>query len=121
MKRTRDEPMTYKGKEIQTLKQIPRRVREQRRHYQFLTMQLIKYKVMFMWLIPEGMLISWQNKKFKIDTLDKAQEFYDQYLVTDVEQESREEIESKSQEEQQIEKKEADQDERRGTETEQFE
>uniref|UniRef100_A0A2D4IYA7 L1 transposable element RRM domain-containing protein n=1 Tax=Micrurus lemniscatus lemniscatus TaxID=129467 RepID=A0A2D4IYA7_MICLE len=32
-KTTRDEPMRYKGKKIQTLKQVPRRVREQRRDY----------------------------------------------------------------------------------------
>uniref|UniRef100_A0A2D4MMZ8 Uncharacterized protein n=1 Tax=Micrurus spixii TaxID=129469 RepID=A0A2D4MMZ8_9SAUR len=109
-KMARDEPLIYKGKEIETLKQIPKRVRELRRDYHFLTLQLVKHKVLFRWLIPEGMLISWQDKKFKIDNLDNAQEFYDHYLVMDEDQGSREQIESKSQEKQQIE--ETNQDER---------
>ncbi|XP_034275175.1 uncharacterized protein LOC117666542 [Pantherophis guttatus] len=91
-KRTRDEAMMYKGREIQILKQIPRRVREQRRQYQFLSTQLIKYNVTFRWLIPEGMLISWQEKKFRINTLDKGHEFFEHYFTTDEDPESREEV-----------------------------
>lgn len=55
---------------------------------------------MFRWLIPEGMLIIWQEKKFQIDALEKAQEFYDHYISGEDEQDSREEGESKSQEDQ---------------------
>uniref|UniRef100_A0A2D4KKK6 L1 transposable element RRM domain-containing protein n=1 Tax=Micrurus paraensis TaxID=1970185 RepID=A0A2D4KKK6_9SAUR len=39
-KMSRDESITYKGKEVLVLKQIPRRVREQRQDYTFLAAHL---------------------------------------------------------------------------------
>ncbi|XP_026543014.1 uncharacterized protein LOC113425203 [Notechis scutatus] len=42
---TREEPMTYKGKEIITLKQILKRVQEQRKDYRFLAARLNKKKI----------------------------------------------------------------------------
>uniref|UniRef100_A0A2D4KB38 Uncharacterized protein n=1 Tax=Micrurus paraensis TaxID=1970185 RepID=A0A2D4KB38_9SAUR len=84
--------MMYKEKEIQTLKQIPRRVREQRRDYRFWVAQLTKRNMLFRWLVPEGMLVSWQEKKIKVDNLEKAQELYDQLMGTEEEQSGREEL-----------------------------
>ncbi|XP_070789403.1 tropomyosin-like [Pituophis catenifer annectens] len=71
-KKMREKPIIYKGKEIITLKQIPRRIRETRKNYNFLTTELHKHKIMFRWLTPEGLLVSWQDKKYKLDTLEKA-------------------------------------------------
>uniref|UniRef100_A0A2D4M2Q8 Uncharacterized protein n=1 Tax=Micrurus spixii TaxID=129469 RepID=A0A2D4M2Q8_9SAUR len=76
-------------------------------------MQLIKNNIPFRWLTPEGLLISWREKKFKINTIDKAREFYRRYVRTEEEQESKEDTESRSQEEITVEGKEI---EREGTE-----
>ncbi|XP_026541541.1 nucleoporin GLE1-like [Notechis scutatus] len=96
---SREEAIVYKGKEIQILKQIPRRVREQKRDYKFLATQLNKRDILFHWLIPEGMLVSWEEKKIKIDTLEKAQELYKQLAGLE-DQSSKEDLDSNSQEEQ---------------------
>uniref|UniRef100_A0A2D4KJV1 L1 transposable element RRM domain-containing protein n=1 Tax=Micrurus paraensis TaxID=1970185 RepID=A0A2D4KJV1_9SAUR len=47
------EGIQYGGKEIRVLKQVPKRVREQRRDYRFLATYLNKKKILFRWLIPE--------------------------------------------------------------------
>uniref|UniRef100_A0A2D4IBS7 L1 transposable element RRM domain-containing protein n=1 Tax=Micrurus lemniscatus lemniscatus TaxID=129467 RepID=A0A2D4IBS7_MICLE len=44
---SREEAIVYKGKEIQILKEIPRRVREQRKDYKFLATQLNKRDILF--------------------------------------------------------------------------
>lgn len=85
--------MIYKGKEVITLKQVPRRVRELHKDYHFLAMQLNKCNIMFRWILPEGMLVTWQGKKLKIDSLGTAQGGKEE------EQSSKEEVETTSQEE----------------------
>lgn len=45
---------------------------------------------MFRWLILEGIMITWQEKKFKIDTLDKAHELFEHHFMAEEDQESRE-------------------------------
>lgn len=91
---TRDEQITYRGKEIIILKQIPRRVREVRKSYRFLAVQLNKRSILFKWLLPEGMLITWRGKKIKIDSLSVAQDFLDQLRGEEEEQSSKEETET---------------------------
>uniref|UniRef100_A0A2D4HSP0 Uncharacterized protein n=1 Tax=Micrurus lemniscatus lemniscatus TaxID=129467 RepID=A0A2D4HSP0_MICLE len=110
----REEPMIYKGKEITTLKQVPKRVREQRKEYRFLAARLNKNNILFRWIIPEGMLVLWQGKKIRIDTLEKAKEFHIQLLGTEEPGSSREELESASQEDQLLEKNRTDQEEEEG-------
>uniref|UniRef100_A0A8C5SX90 L1 transposable element RRM domain-containing protein n=1 Tax=Laticauda laticaudata TaxID=8630 RepID=A0A8C5SX90_LATLA len=41
----RDKTLKYKDKEIMVLKQVPRRMREMKREYQFLTKKLIKLSI----------------------------------------------------------------------------
>uniref|UniRef100_A0A2H6N1Z6 L1 transposable element RRM domain-containing protein n=1 Tax=Micrurus carvalhoi TaxID=3147026 RepID=A0A2H6N1Z6_9SAUR len=96
----REEGTQYRGKEIQVLKQVPRRVREQRRDYRFLATYLNKKNILFRWLIPEGMLVTWEERRIRIDTLERAQEFYEQ-LIGPEESSSKEESESYVQEEEQ--------------------
>uniref|UniRef100_A0A2D4KFV8 Uncharacterized protein n=1 Tax=Micrurus paraensis TaxID=1970185 RepID=A0A2D4KFV8_9SAUR len=98
---TRDEPLVYKDKELQTLKQVPKKVRKQRKDYKFLTTQLIQKNIIFRWLILEGLLVTWQKKRIKIDNVDKAQDLYEQIGGTVEESSSKEELETGSQEEQQ--------------------
>ncbi|XP_070584348.1 uncharacterized protein PF3D7_1120000-like [Erythrolamprus reginae] len=59
LKWSRDENLKYKGKDIIILKQVPRRVRETRREFYFLTKILIQENITFCWLIPEGISLYW--------------------------------------------------------------
>uniref|UniRef100_A0A2D4IFQ1 Uncharacterized protein n=1 Tax=Micrurus lemniscatus lemniscatus TaxID=129467 RepID=A0A2D4IFQ1_MICLE len=81
----------------------------------------MKHNIPFRWLIPEGLLITWQEKKIKIDNLGKAQDFYDELMIVKEKIGSKEESESKSQEEQQSEEKELEQEEINKEEIEQGE
>uniref|UniRef100_A0A2D4GSG4 L1 transposable element RRM domain-containing protein n=1 Tax=Micrurus corallinus TaxID=54390 RepID=A0A2D4GSG4_MICCO len=110
LNKARDEPLQYKGKQLVVLKHIPRRVRDLRKQYHFLTSVLIKYNVNFRWLIPEGILVTWQEKKYRLDSLDKAMEFYDCHFNTEGEQETRGETGHKGQEVSMMEEKHPQQD-----------
>lgn len=72
----REKTLKYKEKEIVVLKQIPRRVREMRREYQFLTKILLQKGVNYRWLLPEGLVFMWQQQIYRIDSMDKAKAFY---------------------------------------------
>lgn len=92
---TRDQKITYQGQAIVILKQVPRRVRKQRQKYQFLTEQLRKYRVPYRWLFPEGLMMTSQDKRVKIENLRDAHDFYEnQFNVS--EPGSEEELEQKS-------------------------
>uniref|UniRef100_A0A2D4KHD0 L1 transposable element RRM domain-containing protein n=2 Tax=Micrurus TaxID=8634 RepID=A0A2D4KHD0_9SAUR len=67
MQKATDDLLKYKGKNIIALKQIPRKVRDLRREYQFLTKMLIKKEVNYRWLIPEGS--SGENKDTELTQL----------------------------------------------------
>lgn len=63
------------------LKQIPRRVRDSEKQYQFLNTKLIEREVNFRWLIPEGILVNWDGKRYGLDSIEKATEFYDSFIT----------------------------------------
>uniref|UniRef100_A0A2D4GSU3 L1 transposable element RRM domain-containing protein n=1 Tax=Micrurus corallinus TaxID=54390 RepID=A0A2D4GSU3_MICCO len=58
----REKTLKYKDKEIMVLKQVPRRVREIRREYLFLTKELLKRGINYRWLVPEDLLLTWQEQ-----------------------------------------------------------
>uniref|UniRef100_A0A2D4ID63 Uncharacterized protein n=1 Tax=Micrurus lemniscatus lemniscatus TaxID=129467 RepID=A0A2D4ID63_MICLE len=62
------------------MKQIPRRIRDIRREYSFLTKELLKRGINYRWLIPEGLLFTWQEQRHRIETLDKAELFVMEYF-----------------------------------------
>uniref|UniRef100_A0A2D4EZD6 Uncharacterized protein n=2 Tax=Micrurus TaxID=8634 RepID=A0A2D4EZD6_MICCO len=78
---------------------LPQRIREQRKDYRFLTTYLNKKNIPFRWIIPAGILVTWKEKRTKIDTLSKAQHFYEQIGGPEDEISSRDELETSSQEE----------------------
>uniref|UniRef100_A0A670Y2Q6 L1 transposable element RRM domain-containing protein n=1 Tax=Pseudonaja textilis TaxID=8673 RepID=A0A670Y2Q6_PSETE len=78
LKMSREETISYKGREIRILKQIPKRVRMIRQDYKFLANDLNKEGIHFKWLIPEGMLITWKERKIKIESIEQAQVFHQQ-------------------------------------------
>uniref|UniRef100_A0A8C6XCT7 L1 transposable element RRM domain-containing protein n=1 Tax=Naja naja TaxID=35670 RepID=A0A8C6XCT7_NAJNA len=77
---TREKTLKYKDKEIVVLKQVPRRVRETRREYLFLTKELLRKGINYRWLIPEGLLFTWREQRHRIDTVEKAESFYYEYI-----------------------------------------
>lgn len=95
----REEQIIFRGKEVNILKQIPKRVREKRRNYNFLTNFLNRRKIIFRWLLPEGLLISWQGRKIKIDNPTAAQDFLDQIKGEGEDLSSKEEVETANVEE----------------------
>lgn len=80
LRKTREEPIKCEQNEIVVLKQIPWRVREVRKQYQFLTSKLNEKKINFRWLTLEGILIMWQGTRFRLDSTDKGREFYEKYI-----------------------------------------
>lgn len=96
--KSRDKTVTYKDKQLIILKQLPRRVREMRRNYHFLTTQLRKYKILYRWLLPEGLQFTWADKKVRIDNLRDARDFCISHL-NPLEADVGEESEGKSGEE----------------------
>ncbi|XP_070615326.1 chromosome partition protein Smc-like [Erythrolamprus reginae] len=77
LKWTRNEKLQDKEKEITILKQVPRKVRESRRDYYFLTKILIKENITFRWLIAEGFSLYWKSQRVKIENLEDVRQFYE--------------------------------------------
>ncbi|KAJ7341851.1 hypothetical protein JRQ81_007448, partial [Phrynocephalus forsythii] len=73
-----EEPLTVLGKEVVALKETPRRIREIRKNYRFLTEELNKDNIRFRWLLPEGMIVNWQAKNIRLETIQEAREIYKQ-------------------------------------------
>ncbi|KAJ7329742.1 hypothetical protein JRQ81_015916, partial [Phrynocephalus forsythii] len=59
-----DKPLKCQGQEILVLKQIPWKVRDVRKHYQFLTVKLNEKRINFRWLVPEGIFVNWDETAF---------------------------------------------------------
>uniref|UniRef100_A0A8C6VIY2 L1 transposable element RRM domain-containing protein n=1 Tax=Naja naja TaxID=35670 RepID=A0A8C6VIY2_NAJNA len=74
----RDKTLKYNNKDIMVLKQVPRRIRESRREYVFLSKELLRRGVNYRWLIPEGLLFVWWEQRHRINTVEKAELFYDE-------------------------------------------
>uniref|UniRef100_A0A2D4GT93 Uncharacterized protein n=1 Tax=Micrurus corallinus TaxID=54390 RepID=A0A2D4GT93_MICCO len=84
--------MKYKVKEITVLKQVPRRIRDIRREYTFLTKELLKRGINYRWLIPEGLLFTWKEQRHRIYSLEKAELFALEYFKGKEELTSREQL-----------------------------
>lgn len=79
LKRTREQPLIYKGKKIDVLKQTPKRVRENRKQYHFLTNKLLNKGINYRWLTPEGILLNWNNTRYYLNSVWKASNFAEKY------------------------------------------
>lgn len=67
--------LKFKDKQVIILKQIPRKIREMRKRYYFLSGKLYLKGIMFRWLMPEGLLILWEGNRIKIETIKGAEAF----------------------------------------------
>uniref|UniRef100_A0A2H6NCI9 Uncharacterized protein n=1 Tax=Micrurus carvalhoi TaxID=3147026 RepID=A0A2H6NCI9_9SAUR len=55
-------------------------MRDLRKKYQFLTSRLNKHNMNFRWLMPEGIMVTWQDRRHRLDMIDKAEDFYKQHF-----------------------------------------
>lgn len=72
---TNEKPLKIDGREIQVLKQTLWKIRDIRKKYSFLTNKLNSKNINFRWLIPEGVNVNWQGKRYRLDSVEKAEEF----------------------------------------------
>lgn len=79
LKRVREEPLQYRKKAIAVLKQIPWKIRDLRKQYQFLTTKLNEKGINFRWLVPGGILINWSSRRYRLDSTFKAADFYERH------------------------------------------
>ena len=86
LKRSRENLLRIQGKEIEILKQILWKIWEIRKQYFFFTKKLNEKGINFRWLTTEGIILNWQSKRFRLDSLDKTKDFYEKYIATGEEQ-----------------------------------
>ncbi|XP_070584345.1 uncharacterized protein PF3D7_1120000-like [Erythrolamprus reginae] len=86
LRQARNQIFKCNGKEIMILKQVPKRVREHRREYYILTSVLIQKNIVFRWLVPEGLTLTWQGMKVKMESVDQARSFFAQSGLDKIDQ-----------------------------------
>lgn len=62
-------PLEIKGKTIKILKELPRKVLQQRKEYRTLTEKLKNYKARYRWEIPEGLSFNLEEKRYVVKNL----------------------------------------------------
>nr|XP_060616671.1 trichohyalin-like [Anolis sagrei ordinatus] len=65
----------YKGKKIIILKEFPSTVLKKRRKYAFLTEELKNQKIRFRWERDEGLMLTYEDKRYWIKDEERAKEF----------------------------------------------
>lgn len=95
---TYEKLLTIQGKEIMILKQIPWKIRDIRRQYLFLTNKLNVKEINFRWLVPEGITVNWQSRRYRLDSVEKAKDFDRKYFPSTEEQEVLPEIQEEKRE-----------------------
>ncbi|XP_060113038.1 ankyrin and armadillo repeat-containing protein [Heteronotia binoei] len=80
LKKTKDQELKWKETNIKVLKEVPWEVRQRRAKYRKLATWLTRHSVQFKWLVPEGMFFTYHTKRQNITSLEKLEEFWDQYV-----------------------------------------
>ena len=75
LKAQRGSPLIYQQKTVAILKQIPRKIRDARRKFSFLSKTLFDHGIWFKWVTPEGMLVFWEGGRVRIKTVVEAEAF----------------------------------------------
>lgn len=68
--------LIVEGRIIQIFKDIPTVVLKSRKEYSFLTDQLKIHGIPFRWDEAEGLTLTWRQKRHKIDSVEKAADFW---------------------------------------------
>lgn len=66
---------SYNGNKLTILREVPWKIRQNRKQYKTFTRILREKGVVFRWLVPEGLQVLWEGKWAKIESLTKLQKF----------------------------------------------
>jgi len=80
-----DKKINMEGEDIMIFKEIPLRILKKRKDYIFLTDVLKRNKIPFRWERLEGVSITFQQERYKLNSIQKAKEFLKKYKE-DIEQ-----------------------------------
>ncbi|KAJ7313608.1 hypothetical protein JRQ81_005145, partial [Phrynocephalus forsythii] len=75
-----NKPLKCQGKEILVLNQVLWKIRDVRKQYHFLTAKLNEKRINFSCLVLEGILVNWDSKKYRLDIIDIAKDFYNRHI-----------------------------------------
>lgn len=75
VQKSKKEAKQIQGQEINVLKEVPWRVKTNRKKYQKFIKFLQKNKIVYRWLIPEGVLFEYQGTMLKLNSTMKAEDF----------------------------------------------
>lgn len=71
--------LVIQGNEVHIYKDVPPKILKRRKEYKFLTEFLKKYRVPYRWAELNGLSLIWRQKRFNLQTVEKAQEFWEEY------------------------------------------
>lgn len=64
------------NQDIILLKEVPYKMLQKRKEFAFLTQELKNRQIPFRWNIPTGIMVTFDNKSYRLDTPQKAKDFY---------------------------------------------
>ena len=75
LKTNKEKDLTIKGTKINVMKQVPWSMRKKRQEYHFITKILIDRKIPFSWQTPEGIYLTWETRRYNLNSKRKARSF----------------------------------------------
>lgn len=66
----------FDGLEVGVFKELPPKMLKDRKEFGFLVKELKKQNIQFRWDAPVGIILRYQDKRYRLNTLEKAEEFY---------------------------------------------
>lgn len=79
IRQNKQNPIEYKGKRVQILREMPRQVIIERKSYRELTDKLKKQGVRFRWEMPLGLSFSYDNAQHRITSTEQMTKFLNDY------------------------------------------
>lgn len=70
------------GKEIGVYKELPPKMLRDRKDFGFLVKELKKQGIPFRWDAPNGIILRFQEMRYRLNTVEKAEEFYQKVFKT---------------------------------------
>uniref|UniRef100_A0A2D4IZ47 L1 transposable element RRM domain-containing protein n=1 Tax=Micrurus lemniscatus lemniscatus TaxID=129467 RepID=A0A2D4IZ47_MICLE len=68
------------GQEVAVLKEIPPKMLKVRKDYSFLVTELKRRQVQYRWDVPYGIIVTYKGERHRLNTVEKARDFYDKIL-----------------------------------------
>ncbi|KAJ7319726.1 hypothetical protein JRQ81_019237, partial [Phrynocephalus forsythii] len=72
---TRETQIEIKNQKIRIVKDIPWKIRQIRKEYNFIVKVPIANQIQHRWMYPEGLDFTWEGRHYRLDSLNKASKF----------------------------------------------